>query len=597
MKLDFESYSKKVSGCFIGKSVGGTLGMKYEGDRNVHEITFYDPIPDKMLPNDDLDLQVVNLETILRTGLPVCRYHIGEIWKHHLDDSAPDEYGVAVSNHAQKLYAPLSGQYRNKFFCGMGGAIRSELWACLAPANPRLAAMMAREDACTDHTDDGLYAEMFLAALESAAFCESNLRKLIDIGLEFVPHGNRLRSAFDDILVWWDTIGDIMSVREKILEKYYVDNWTDVTINLSFIFLSLLSCENSFDKAICTAVSLGYDTDCTAATVGSIFGIINPDSIDKKWTDPIGDNLVLSDCIINMHEMGTINDFCKKIISIAYEVQKCYSTDVEIGTAPADFEKVKLAPQWTDNVKAVYDWKDNSRESLVCLNPIMVSVIYPDEISALPDITASYALKLVNNSDTKISGNVKLYAPDGWSVKCDNESISLDGYGECVIPFKVAVPAPRRRTLLNLLTMNFTLNGMKFTVEASLPLSNPWRVTDLKTGNTDTVETRDIYFNVPEGAYSYKTLIKATADKQVRISAGGTRAFDLYVNGNKLYSGDASFYIPTFHRDDSWVLADLVTGENEIEVVFPDGGEGEFFFGFGTIYGCALWINSLERYI
>ena len=597
MNLSFNVFAKKVSGCFIGKTVGGTLGMKYEGDRNVHEITFYDPIPDKMLANDDLDLQVVNLETLLRTGLPVCRYHIGEIWKHHLDDSAPDEYGVAASNHAQKIYAPLSGQYRNKFFCGMGGAIRSELWACLAPANPALAAKLAREDACTDHTADGLYAEMFIAAIESAAFYESNLRKLIEIGLEYVPHGNRLRSAFDDVIVWWDSLKDIMAVREKILEKYYVDNWTDVTINISFVFLSLLSCEGSFDKAICTAVSLGYDTDCTAATVGSIFGIINPDQIDKKWTDPIGDNLVLSDCIINMHEMGTINNFCQKIISIAYEVGKCYNSDVILEAPPADFETVKIAPQWTKNIDAVYNWKEDEKESLVCLNPLMVTVVYPNEVSALPDSKASYALKLVNTSDIKIDGSVNLLVPDGWSIDCPNSKISLDINGECFIPFSVNVPIVRRRTLLNLLTMNFTLNGMTFTVEASLPLSNPWAVTNLDTGENSIVEARDIYFNVPDGKYSYKTLIKATADKQVRISAGGTRAFDLYVNGKKVYSGDASFYIPTFHRDDSWCLADLVTGENEIEVIFTDSKEGEFFFGFGTIYGCALWINSLERYI
>ena len=113
--LNFEEYTKKVIGCFVGKSVGGTLGMKYEGDRNTHNVTFYDPVPDKMLPNDDLDLQVVALETILRTGLPVCRYNLGETWKYHMEDSAPDEYGVAISNNRIGIHAPLSGQFRNKF--------------------------------------------------------------------------------------------------------------------------------------------------------------------------------------------------------------------------------------------------------------------------------------------------------------------------------------------------------------------------------------------------------------------------------------------------------------------------------------------------
>ncbi len=38
-----------------------------------------------------------------------------------------------------------------------------------------------------DHADDGLYAEIFCAAVESAAFSESDCRKLIDIGLSYIP--------------------------------------------------------------------------------------------------------------------------------------------------------------------------------------------------------------------------------------------------------------------------------------------------------------------------------------------------------------------------------------------------------------------------
>ena len=105
--MNFNEYKKKVLGCYIGKSVGGTLGMPFEGEIGTREISYYDPVPTEMLPNDDLDLQVVNLETILRTGLPVSRYNVGEIWLHHMEDSAPDEYGVAIANHKLGVRAPL----------------------------------------------------------------------------------------------------------------------------------------------------------------------------------------------------------------------------------------------------------------------------------------------------------------------------------------------------------------------------------------------------------------------------------------------------------------------------------------------------------
>ena len=31
MLFNFDMYRKKVRGCYVGKCVGGTLGMKYEG--------------------------------------------------------------------------------------------------------------------------------------------------------------------------------------------------------------------------------------------------------------------------------------------------------------------------------------------------------------------------------------------------------------------------------------------------------------------------------------------------------------------------------------------------------------------------------------
>ena len=56
MNYPVSEYRKKVRGCFIGKSVGGTLGMPFEGNLNVNEVTYYDPVPTSMVANDDLDL-------------------------------------------------------------------------------------------------------------------------------------------------------------------------------------------------------------------------------------------------------------------------------------------------------------------------------------------------------------------------------------------------------------------------------------------------------------------------------------------------------------------------------------------------------------
>jgi ADP-ribosylglycohydrolase len=189
--ISLELYRKKVLGCWLGKAIGGTLGGPAEGKTGPLSLTYYDPVPDQMLPNDDLDLQVVWLEAIRRKGLPVDRRLLAEAWLEHIH-LWPDEYGVASRNLAQSIYPPASGSFDNGFTAGMGAAIRTEIWACLAPGDPVLAASLAREDACVDHAYEGVYAAEFLAAIESAAFLESDSSILLDTGISMIPENCRV---------------------------------------------------------------------------------------------------------------------------------------------------------------------------------------------------------------------------------------------------------------------------------------------------------------------------------------------------------------------------------------------------------------------
>ncbi len=594
MIFDFNDYRNKVYGCFVGKCVGGTLGMKYEGKLDYNYVTYYNPVPTEMIPNDDLDLQVVNLETVLRSGLPVSRYYLGEIWKYHISDFSPDEYAVGVSNYKLKMYAPLSGIYRNKFYAGMGAAIRSELWACLAPANPALAAKFAREDACTDHYADGIYAEMFLAAVESAAFVEKDLIKLIDIGMQYIADGSKLKNAFCDVIKWYNESVDILDVRAKVLENYYSENWTDVIINLSFILLSLLSCENSFDKAICTATSLGYDADCTAATVGSIFGIMDPNGIDEKWTAPIGDKVLLSNGVINMHEPLSIDDFCDNVIFLAGQVEKFYSTGVTLAV-PADFKDVKIGAPWQKSWEEMYNWQENLKESLILVKPFSVTLAYPETVGCFPEKENNFTLKITNTTDAKLQGEISLSMPAGFDISLKNAEISLNVGESANIPFIVKITALKRRVPLNLLTINLHVNGMIIEAEAGLPVSAPWAVENLKNGEKSTAEACGSFFDIPAGAYKYSATFISSAERSLRITASGKRTFTVYLNGEEVFKREYRGYVPAYHREYDWFRVHALRGANLVEVVFNDEPEGEFFFCFAEDTRLPNMVDSMER--
>lgn len=335
--MNKEIWKKKLLGAWLGKAAGGTLGQPWEGCRGPLELTFYDPMPTGMMPNDDLDLQVLwacRLNTDWN-GV-ISRGNFEQAWLENIRFPF-DEYGVALRNLKMGIHAPFSGCYDNWFRDGLGAAIRSEIWACLAPGDPELAAEYAYEDACVDHCGNGIYAEQFLSALESKAFIETDLRKLIEAGLSVIPSDCTLAHAVRDTCRWCEIHSDFLTVRSEILEYYGSANFTDVKMNLAFEIAALLLGNGDFGKTLCLAANAGQDTDCTAATVGAILGIRDPESIPTEWLAPIGTSLLVSKEIVGIEPPGSLDEFADMFISLKDRI-----TLKKPETVPFNTERYKI---------------------------------------------------------------------------------------------------------------------------------------------------------------------------------------------------------------------------------------------------------------
>ena len=116
------------------------------------------------------------------------------------------------------LQPPFSGTVNNPYKDSCGAYIRSEIWACLAPGCPEIAVKYAYEDALVDHGEgEGLYAEVFCAAMESAAFLEKDIRRLLQIGLSYIPDDCAVARAvrlaeklYDDGTSWQEARDEIL---------------------------------------------------------------------------------------------------------------------------------------------------------------------------------------------------------------------------------------------------------------------------------------------------------------------------------------------------------------------------------------------------
>lgn len=313
-KLDFATYKDKVTGCWTGKNIGGVLGAPFEGQRRFIDVDFYvQDLSKGPPPNDDLDLQIIWLAAVEKFGRRVDAAILGEYW---LSFVIPNwvEYGTGKSNLRAGLLPPISGHIDNVYRNSCGCFIRSEIWACLAPGHPEIAARYAFEDAIVDHSEEGAYGEVFFAALQSAAFVESDYRKLIDIGLSYIPKGSYLAKAIGEAIRCYEAGVPFKEARTRIhnvAPGTFGIQWSklselkdssedfaigapgfDAPENCAFAIAGWLYGEGDFGKSICLANACGEDTDCTAATLGATMGIImGASGLPEKWTEPINDQI------------------------------------------------------------------------------------------------------------------------------------------------------------------------------------------------------------------------------------------------------------------------------------------------------------------
>ena len=337
MVLDFKTYQDKVIGCWVGKNIGGVLGAPFEGLRQFNDVDFYaQDLTMGPPPNDDLDLQIAWLAAVERYGRNVNASILGDYWLSYIIPNWV-EYGMGKANLRAGMVPPISGALDNDYKNSCGCFIRSELWACLAPGNPALAARYAYEDAIVDHADDGMQAEIFCAALQSAAFVESDPYKLIDIGLSYVPETGKFADAIHAAL---NAKKDGVPYREAIARihnaapgTFGVQSCTyaeakersdamgfdtvgepgmDAPENCGFLVAAWLYGKD-FGERLCLANAAGEDTDCTCATLGAILGIIDGASgLPEKWKAPLGDKIVTM-CIDKTSRGFWVPDTCTEL--------------------------------------------------------------------------------------------------------------------------------------------------------------------------------------------------------------------------------------------------------------------------------------------
>jgi ADP-ribosylglycohydrolase len=423
VRLSKVEYRNKILGCWLGKNIGGTLGLPYEGVLDVLHLSFYDPVPDEPLGNDDLDLQLVWMHTLVAHGIDITEHDLREAWLDHVKDPHPDEYNKCMVNMQKGLQPPVCGWFNNAFTDCMGAPIRSEVWATICPGCPDKAVEYAYKDGICDHHDEGLYGELFLVALESAAFCESNMDVLLDLASSYIPSDSRVMWGVNCVREQYKKGTDWKTVRTLLVQEYNTTQMTYAPINVAFMVLGLLY-GTDFDTQLCTAVNCGYDTDCTGATVGSILGILHgADAIPRKWIEVIGTHIKYDLQLVNFDVYDDVEKLTDDTVKVGYEV--LLSLDSMNYFKGLDGDDILFNEH--SHIKSQQPEYEKPRDTLVLPFAGGTALL---SYNGMPTIgygeTKVLSLESQLNDGIIVAGDIGISGPTGWNLDLQENGATYD---------------------------------------------------------------------------------------------------------------------------------------------------------------------------
>ena len=402
MILDEKTMYDKVYGCWMGKNIGGTLGGPLEGTMKLMDVSFYTQTFDGApMENDDMDLQLLNLHAVEQYGINITSRHLAAEWKSHVFFNM-DEYALFLSNARRNVQTPVSGHFNNEFTDCMGSPIRSEIWAVLAPGNPALAAYFAYQDAIVDHAGgEGVWGEVFFAVFESMAFVESDPYVITEKALEFIPADSVTARAIRDLVRYSkDKTTDWLTARQHLIDDYANPNFCYAPLNIAFTMLGLFY-GTDFSDRLLKALNCGYDTDCTAATVGSILGILyGASNIPEKWTEPIGTSIVTCPQVNGFRIPKDIDELTRRSISAQKILTVCYENCIDRSVFEIDYD--------------INTTKFGVPLDCVCERDLLVSLRYGDDHPAIDrNETKQLFITVENKMPVEYKGVVSVVSEDG----------------------------------------------------------------------------------------------------------------------------------------------------------------------------------------
>lgn len=282
----------KIYASWLGQMVGNIYGLPHE-NKYIRE-----PGPDAFpygythnlerlkeiggaFSDDDTDIEYIYLLQMEKYGPEPTYALLAEAWKHHIRERVWLANRAALALMHFGYSPPYTGKKEfNPHWFQIDPQLVNEIWGITAPGMVKYGAEKSAWAARITNDDWGIEPTIHYGAMFSAAFFESDVNKLIDIGTAALPPGSRFARTVSDAQELYKRFpGDWQLARKEIAAKYY-DNeppetktiW-NANLNAACGILALLYGQGDFQKTLDLACAMGFDADNQAATMSGLLGV------------------------------------------------------------------------------------------------------------------------------------------------------------------------------------------------------------------------------------------------------------------------------------------------------------------------------------
>jgi ADP-ribosylglycohydrolase len=287
-----------LRGYFTAAGLPAEVAARWPWNRRSASTSLAENI-DGMPEDDDLNFALLALRVLETRGPDPTSADVAQAWLDWLPGGRVfTAERVAYRNLLLGLTPPETARRHNPFREWIGAQIRTDVYGWVNPGRPDRAAELAYRDATVSHVRSGVYGALWVAAMSAAAVVAPDVATVLDVGEAVLPPESRFAAAVregralgaaatdDD---GWESVLDTLHARHGHL------HWVHVRNNAALVAAALAYGRGDLVRSICAAVSGGWDTDSTGATVGAITGALTGAAgLPAAWTAPLRGRLASS---------------------------------------------------------------------------------------------------------------------------------------------------------------------------------------------------------------------------------------------------------------------------------------------------------------